>query len=241
MIPGPTNLYKCPFCGKGKPLMSIISGNETGAVVWSDSLHDSPMLPTLSRVQRCPDCGKYFFIDDITPTVLEDEDWRNFHVSSSETGVLDYVQSLEALSQFEGQSLTEEQWEWLHMNLLFAYNDWRTRETFILRKHLRELANVQGVWAQEWREHAEKQLAECAARDVRREEERFSSNARWIISHFPKNRLLCAELYREMGEFAKCIAILDEIGNNNLTLQFRIKAEAGDTEVFRMHLGKPTC
>ena len=64
----------------------------------------------------------------------------------------------------------------------------------------------------------------------------FRSNAEWLKAHFPENRLLHAELHREMGKFEECLAILDEIGDNYLTRQFRAKALAGNTEVYILHL-----
>ena len=64
----------------------------------------------------------------------------------------------------------------------------------------------------------------------------FHRNAQWLKARFLENRLLHTELHREMGEFEECLAILDEIGDNHLTRQFRAKALAGNTEVFTLHL-----
>ena len=64
--------------------MSIVPGDTRGAVVWSDSMNDCPTLPGLSRVQRCPDCGKYFFIDGIKPVDLRDDLWREFGIGSTD-------------------------------------------------------------------------------------------------------------------------------------------------------------
>lgn len=234
---GPTNLYKCPFCGKEKKLLSLISGNTFGAVVWSDTFRDYPMLPEPSRVQHCPECEKYFFLDDIQPTVLKDEMWKEFRIGCSETGSLDYMESREAMNQFAGYTLAEDQEEWLHLNLLYSFNDWRTRELMVVRKNLKGLKGKDGGWAEGWRESAQKQETECLARTMSDEDRAlFHRNAQWLKARFPENRLLHAELHREMGEFEECLAILDEIGDNHLTRQFRAKALAGDTEVFILHL-----
>lgn len=216
--------------------MSLISGNNNGVVVWSDSYRDLPQLPSPSRVQRCPSCGKYYFLDGQQPEVLHDKHWEDFGIGTMETGVLDYAQSFEALSQFEGCALTEDQEKWLHQNLLFSFNDWRTREKFVVSKHLKDLESHSGSWAQEWRENAKRQLAECQAREVRTADmEIFRINSEWLMSRYADNRLFHAELFREMGDFDRCLSILDEIGDDHLTRQFRQKAEAHDPEVFRLH------
>ena len=48
---------KCPFCGTKKELMTLVSGNTFGAVYWSDNKRIAPMLPTVSPVQKCSNCG----------------------------------------------------------------------------------------------------------------------------------------------------------------------------------------
>lgn len=235
---GPTQIYRCPSCGAENPLMSLISGNTFNAVVWSDSYRDYPHMPAPSRVQRCPSCGRYFFLDGLKPEPQLDKEWKDFCMGTMETGTLDYPQSFEALCQLEGEDLTENQLQWLHFNLLYAFNDWRTREKFILEKHIKDLDVNYGSWSREWRENAERQLAECLARVVRdSDEELFRSNAEWLMAHNTDNKLLCAELHRELGEFDECISILDEIGDDSLTRQYRVKAQAHDTEVFRLHWG----
>ena len=119
-----------------------------------------PMLPEPSRVQHCPECRKYYFLDDIKPTVLEDEMWKEFRIGCSETGSLDYKESREAMNQFAESVLSQDQEEWLHLNLLYAINDWRTRELMVVRKNLRGLKGKDGGWAEGWRESAQKQEAE---------------------------------------------------------------------------------
>ena len=60
MMPGNPQILTCPFCGKEKEIMSLVSGNTFGSELWSDNKQIAPMLPEISYVQKCPHCGKYF-------------------------------------------------------------------------------------------------------------------------------------------------------------------------------------
>ena len=44
--------------------MSLVSGNTCGGMHWSDTKKVYPMLPKNSDVQKCPGCGKYYFLAD---------------------------------------------------------------------------------------------------------------------------------------------------------------------------------
>ena len=64
MIPGPPLRKECPYCKAVKELMSLRSGNTFGGTHWSDTKRIYPMLPQNSDVQKCPECGKYYFLAD---------------------------------------------------------------------------------------------------------------------------------------------------------------------------------
>lgn len=61
MLPAHSALLRCPHCGALKEVLQLMSGNTIGATLWSDGKEIAPMLPRVSRIQRCPTCGKYFF------------------------------------------------------------------------------------------------------------------------------------------------------------------------------------
>ena len=62
MLPGPARILECPFCGEKKKVLSLLSGNTFGAEYWSDNKLIARMLPDVSLVQKCPNCGKYYVI-----------------------------------------------------------------------------------------------------------------------------------------------------------------------------------
>lgn len=64
MIIGPSLRKECPYCKAVKELISLRSGNTIGGKHWSDTKKVYPMLPQNSEVQKCTECGKYYFLAD---------------------------------------------------------------------------------------------------------------------------------------------------------------------------------
>lgn len=119
MIPGNAEIVKCPYCGTEKELMTLVSGNTFSTEYWSDNKRIAPMLPSVSPVQKCPKCKKYYF------------ESKHRHGESNhesfERGELTFPEWKEAYSQFmsEGMNETEKlnMWFWL----IQSYNDYYYR------------------------------------------------------------------------------------------------------------------
>ena len=60
MTLGPPVARACPTCSTAVVELSLMSGNNIGAVAWSDGKVDAPMLPDLPDIARCPSCGTVF-------------------------------------------------------------------------------------------------------------------------------------------------------------------------------------
>lgn len=118
MIPGPANILSCPFCGGKKEVMSLISGNTCEATVWSDTRRDYPMLPEVSPIQKCPHCGKYYFVEQAKSEYSKSD--RSY---SFELGLLNYEELLASREQMSHLSLTKMQRWILNHQLFMAYND----------------------------------------------------------------------------------------------------------------------
>lgn len=117
MTPAPATILGCPFCGGEKKVMSIASGNTYGGTVWSDTRRRYPMLPEVSAIQKCPHCGKYYFIDQASHRMA---DWDEY---SGELGHLNYEELREAKQQLDSLTLTDLQ-RWMLDHMLFlAHND----------------------------------------------------------------------------------------------------------------------
>ena len=119
MIPSNSLLLKCPFCGVEKEVLSLVSGNTCNGRQWSDMKRDFPMLPEVSPIQKCPSCGKYYYVKD-------EEKSRGDHISL-EQGNLTYQQLKEAAVQF-GETLAKADRVTLNLLLLQTYNDLYNRE-----------------------------------------------------------------------------------------------------------------
>ena len=93
MTPGKARFMICPHCGGEKEVLSLMSANTFDGHQWSDTRSKYPMRPQLSFIQKCPHCGKYFFVDTARSRYDESK-WSNL-----DTGELGYDESLEAYGQ----------------------------------------------------------------------------------------------------------------------------------------------
>lgn len=122
MIPGKALVLECPFCGAKKKLISLESGNTFGGKLWSDTKGEYPMLPEPSPIQKCPGCGKYYFIDQAKSSEGDE--------CSFEKGELSYDELKQARCQFENSFDINSKTGYkqvLYIELLYAYNDAFTR------------------------------------------------------------------------------------------------------------------
>jgi hypothetical protein len=122
MIPGNARIVNCPYCGKEKRLMTLISGNNLGARYWSDNKEEAPMLPRVSPMQKCDGCGKYYL--EYKQGFLESRD------HTSERGELTYPEWKEAYMQFTNEQcddVSDDDLTKIRFWLIQAYNDYYHR------------------------------------------------------------------------------------------------------------------
>jgi len=117
MMIGYSQVLTCPFCGMKKDVLSLISGNTFGARLWSDKKEEAPMCPEVSWVQKCPQCGKYYFLS-------RQEYVQSKTTMSSDCGELTVQEAREALEQLTADGF-ENTTEEAMIRLLFfqTYND----------------------------------------------------------------------------------------------------------------------
>lgn len=199
MIPSTPNILKCPHCGGLSRLSSIMSGNTCGMVQWSDTKRYTPMLPSLSAVQKCPSCEKYFFYERGL-IVGNCESYGN-----SSWGHLSYISLKDALEQLQPTGDNEIK---LRIMILHGYND--------------HYGGCPGT----------KLPSDAPAN----ERAYFEQNAKRLIELMPENKVFCAELYRELGEFEQSLAILNDIAADGymaqIVAQIKERALLNDNSVF---------
>lgn len=188
MIPGPPLLVSCPNCGAEKSLMTIISGNTFGARQWSDMYQYAPMLPSLSPIQKCYECGGYFLLSKAKHRYAEEDEDVEY---CGDTGRLTYKEMKEALVLLNDSSLTKDEELGIRLEFLHRYNDaFRVFEGNYL----------------EW--EIEEDLMKRDKKDMKLHKSNLKALITLLDASNDEEIPLIAELYRESGCFDKCIAIL---------------------------------
>lgn len=201
MIPAPSLQFKCPHCGAVKPLCNLESGNTFDGMHWSDTKSFYPMMPEISGVQKCYECGKYYFLFDAKEVSSQDS-----VEYSLDTGTLNFVEAKEALEQLY-EKASEHGKFLLRQYVLYAYND-----LYRYEEGIEEPAEDRSF---------------------------FIENCLAMAQMTQTIGTLKAELYREAGDFEKCIQILDTLGpveefEQSVRGRIREKALQGDTRVFQL-------
>lgn len=196
MLLGPKEILECPSCKTLFSLSTIRSGNSFGAVRWSDSKIDAPMLPSSPRLIRCHGCSKFFWVNELieigkynwdeTPPF----DWKN-------ATPLSHL-SLAELLEFLGnkQELTLSQEYYVRIRVHWEYND---------PIRLGKLHSIPDASKIEWHMNIERLF------------QTFDWN-----NH--QNRLLAAELIRNLEEWDLAIDILNTITEPSLNY-YRLKIQ----------------
>lgn len=65
MTLGPTIVKKCPGCGQLIEEITVTSTNNIGAVYWTDGEYFAPMDPPLPALVKCPRCGEKVWLQEL--------------------------------------------------------------------------------------------------------------------------------------------------------------------------------
>lgn len=127
MLIGPEKILACPSCAKRVRLFTLVSGNTFGALRWTDGKMSAPMLPEPPSVTRCEGCEAFFWVEDVEvvgeldfgrPGIEEaPEEWT----SAPQVRELSADELLEAIASGVARTREEE----LHLRMLawWAGND----------------------------------------------------------------------------------------------------------------------
>lgn len=224
MLPGPTQVLTCPFCGGKKGIISLRSGNTFGSELWSDNRRVSPMLPEISLIQKCPQCSRYYLLSG-----QKKEFDENF--PSAGRGLLSFSEMKEAWEQLRSEGFEDKKIETaVRFMLLYSYNDWY----FVSDRSNKESSRFRVYCSGDLngRRAREKRVIDPSDFDL------FRENVLEIISRSGDD-LFKAEMYREIGEFSKAQELLNGYTTENKFAQ-KILEEIGarirdrDSKVFRI-------
>ena len=170
-----------------------MSGNTMRGDSWSDGRNIYPMLPRLSIIQKCPDCGKYSLI----------EQWENTGRTDCKqcgtTGTLSYTEAKEAYIQLRQSALMTKFTYKIALYFVHAYND------EFKRPKLRDSIHEKGL-----RLIVERYYPSPSDDDINL----FYEATQYVIDYSESAldaQILKAELHRERGEWMEAYEILHKI------------------------------
>ncbi len=188
MLPGPNLIYKCPHCGNLISNGSLLSGNNLGATIYSDGKQIAPMLPEFPELTKCKQCNTTLWLSKIEELGYDDA----HDESNPEWEKADKADFLEIDEYFEAleNKLYENKDEefFIRHRIWWAYND--------------RLRNQQEIFTDEsdewrWKENLNKLLPLLDLSDI-------------------NQRIMAAEIHRNLGKFYDCITLIVDIDNDEL-------------------------
>jgi len=188
MMPGPDQVVACPHCkGLGK-YMTLMSGNTFGARVWTDGKQVARMLPRPPAVVKCRHCGKCYWLADAEQVGALDP-WSGGERQVDPTWAAEEVQEPaeeEYYAAIEGGLAVDPQQE--RKLRVFAW--WRGNDAFrdASRAQAGDIGSASGA-----RRNNLKALASL------------------LHDGDENDRIMKAEILRELGEFESAMEVLRTI------------------------------
>jgi hypothetical protein len=188
MLPGPNYVYKCPNCGNLLTKGSLMSGNTFGAKLFSDGKQFAPMLPEFPNLTKCKKCYTIFWLSKLIE--IGTYEWGDHN--NSEWQNADEAEFLEIDDYFNainnGIAENEEEELIIRQQIWWAYHDTTRKGQKIFNDKIDELR---------WKENVKKILSLLDQSDI-------------------NQRIMMAEINRNLGDFENCINIIQSIDNEGL-------------------------
>ena len=178
MLPGPNLIKQCSQCEQPFAEPTLMSGNTFGATFWTDGKREAPMLPETPWLVKCPHCGQMLWLDEAKELGEEEP----FGRSSRWPGARRYAELTESdYLAAVGMPLADsaEKVRYIRMRAWWAAND-RLR---------RDSGEAGGAVPEDTRHNMEALLAGLSEADQ-------------------QERLMRAELARELGRFDEAVRLL---------------------------------
>lgn len=179
-MPGETLYRECPACDQLLIERTLLSGNTIGARYWTDGKMDAPMLPQYPALVRCAHCQSLLWLPEAREHEFETPP-QMFQTVAGALSPLAPTQSdyLEAIES--GLAPDREREVYCRLHAWHCFNDARRHE-----KNSAELGELPAVAA---------------------------SNMKELFALLdrvkPEQRMLRAELARELGRFPEALGLLN--------------------------------
>jgi len=212
MLPGPDTIYQCPQCDNFISVGSLMSGNTFGAKLYSDGKHVAPMMPEFPKITRCSKCKTIFWISKSKKIVQ-----RGF-------GIAEILEDQKYQNAQTARSLSLNDYSTALKKEVYTSDE----EEIYIRKRLWWCFNDKvrdGKWlfisegnSQRWSENTNRLMELLDATD-------------------DNEKIMLAELNRNLGYFEKCMDLLNSSENpefNWLKTEFEKKCNDKNTKVFQL-------
>lgn len=209
MKPGPENIYQCPNCENLISCGSLRSGNTFGALSYSDGKVIAPMLPEFPSITKCSKCENIFWIEKAK--LVGTYDPMSFSSEFPEAEEAVFLSLEEYHTAIEQKLYTNSSEEtFLRMRLWWNFND-RVRSGEEL-----------------FRNESDRLLWEININKLME-----------LLDYENLNeRLMIAELNRNLGNFEKCMEIIASIDSpdlNRIKTQFKNECLKKNENVFQLN------
>jgi hypothetical protein len=224
MLYGENYIYQCPGCTNKISRESLMSGNTFGANYYSDGKRIAPMLIEFPNITKCKNCNSIFWIKNATELGTSDwfDDSNEKKEKIQEASFLTIQEYFEALERKVHQSKAEERD--IRVSIWWTFND-RIRHRDEIQKHKKQ--NVPILFLSD---HEKKQWEE---------------NTYYLIELLDQgdsnDRIMIAELYRNMEKFDRCMEMIESIEDEDLNWlkeMFGEKCRNKDSFVFKLNSGE---
>lgn len=189
MLPGPNYIYKCPNCGNLLTVGSLMSGNTFGAKIFSDGKRIAPMLPDFPDLTKCKKCNTIFWLSKLKE--IGTYEWGDN--INQEWQKADHAEFLEIEDYYSA--------------LINGIAE-NTKEELIVRRLI--------WWAYNDRKRAGKEIFFDESDELR-----WVENVQKLITLLDQSdnnqKIMIAEISRNLGDFENCISIIQSIDNDNLS------------------------
>jgi len=176
MTPGPTIIKKCAKCAGLIAEHTIGSGNNFGAVFWTDGKMEAPMLPDHPWLVKCPHCSALLWIDE------------QAEIGEVEPYAGPMPKEFKGAKRYKTPTL-------------------RDYLTFLLEPP-RNRRKMRYVRLRAWWAGNDSRREACTPSPLSKRERQNLNEFHPLLGRNPEDRLMKAEIFRELGEFDKALKLL---------------------------------